>query len=130
MVIRSPPTPVKLPATALTPILMFTAKSQVDEDSAAGYDAGVDDYLTKPVHPAELVAHIKALLGRSRARNSVAAAQAPAQKSHMVGVIACRGGLGVSSACSIWLPATLKRTRPLVGSGITAWSGNPGVGAI
>ncbi len=67
----------QMPGTALTPILMFTAKSQVD-DKVAGYDAGVDDYLTKPVHPAELVAHIKALLGRSRARNLVAAAQAPA----------------------------------------------------
>jgi len=49
------------PDTALVPILMFTAKSQVD-DKVAGYDAGVDDYLTKPVHPAELVAHIKASL--------------------------------------------------------------------
>lgn len=94
----------QMPATALTPILMFTAKSQVD-DKVAGYDAGVDDYLTKPVHPAELVAHIKALLGRSRARNSAAAAQAPVQKSHMVGVVACRGGLGVSS-CVLNLATT------------------------
>jgi len=53
--------------TSSTPILMFTAKSQVD-DKVAGYDAGVDDYLTKPVHPAELVAHIKALLSRTRSR--------------------------------------------------------------
>ncbi|MPM21972.1 Sensor histidine kinase RcsC [bioreactor metagenome] len=94
----------QMPATALTPILMFTAKSQVD-DKVAGYDAGVDDYLTNPVHPAELVAHIKALLGRSRARNSAAAAQAPVQKSHMVGVVACRGGLGVSS-CVLNLATT------------------------
>src|SRR5690349_3477131 len=36
--------------TADIPILMFTAKSQVD-DKIAGYNAGVDDYLTKPVHP-------------------------------------------------------------------------------
>ncbi len=94
----------QMPATALTPILMFTAKSQVD-DKVAGYDAGVDDYLTKPVHPAELVAHIKALLGRSRARNYAAAAQAIVQKSHMVGVVACRGGLGVSS-CVLNLATT------------------------
>ncbi len=38
------------PETALTPILMFTAKTQV-EDKLAGYEAGVDIYLTKPVHP-------------------------------------------------------------------------------
>lgn len=98
----------QLPATSLTPILMFTAKSQVD-DKVAGYDAGVDDYLTKPVHPAELVAHIKALLGRSRARNSAAAAQAPAPKSHMVGVVACRGGLGVSS-CVLNLATSYAQT--------------------
>jgi pilus assembly protein CpaE len=98
----------QLPATALTPILMFTAKSQVD-DKVAGYDAGVDDYLTKPVHPAELVAHIKALLGRSRARNSVVAAQVPVQKSHMVGVVACRGGLGVSS-CVLNLATSYAQT--------------------
>lgn len=98
----------QLPATSLTPILMFTAKSQVD-DKVAGYDAGVDDYLTKPVHPAELVAHIKALLGRSRARNSVVAAQAPVQKSHMVGIVACRGGLGVSS-CVLNLATSYAQT--------------------
>ena len=33
------------PDTALTPILMFTAKTQV-EDKVAGYEAGVDIYLT------------------------------------------------------------------------------------
>ena len=39
--------------TANIPILMFTAKTQVD-DKISGYEAGVDDYLTKPIHPAEL----------------------------------------------------------------------------
>jgi pilus assembly protein CpaE len=73
---------------------MFTAKSQVD-DKVAGYDAGVDDYLTKPVHPAELVAHIKALLSRTRARP--VAQETPAEKSYMIGCMACRGGLGVST---------------------------------
>lgn len=98
----------QMPATALTPILMFTAKSQVD-DKVAGYDAGVDDYLTKPVHPAELVAHIKALLTRSRARNAVSAPQAPANQSHLVGVLASRGGLGVSS-CALNLAASYSQT--------------------
>ena len=84
----------KMPETALAPILMFTAKSQVD-DKVAGYDAGVDDYLTKPVHPAELVAHIKALLSRTRSRPVVQ--EEPAKKSFMTGVLACRGGLGTST---------------------------------
>ena len=46
------------------PIIMFTAKGMVD-DKVEGFDAGVDDYLTKPTHPAELTAHVKALLARN-----------------------------------------------------------------
>ena len=83
----------KDPQLAETPILMFTAKSQVD-DKVAGYDAGVDDYLTKPVHPAELIAHLKALLSRSRLRQPAAA---PTPAGYTVGVVGCKGGLGVST---------------------------------
>jgi len=52
------------PETTQIPILMFTAKSQVN-DKITGFDAGADDYLTKPTHPSELQAHVKALLERS-----------------------------------------------------------------
>ncbi|PKO17287.1 MAG: hypothetical protein CVU39_05910 [Chloroflexi bacterium HGW-Chloroflexi-10] len=81
------------PILADIPILMFTAKSQVD-DKVAGYEAGVDDYLTKPVHPVELVAHIKALLSRRKSRTSPLE---PIRKGHIIGVISGKGGLGVSS---------------------------------
>jgi pilus assembly protein CpaE len=77
--------------TSRTPILMFTAKTQVD-DKVTGYDAGVDDYLTKPVPPAELVAHVKSLLARRRPPE-----ESPAQKGYVIGVMAPKGGLGVSS---------------------------------
>jgi Flp pilus assembly CpaE family ATPase len=73
-----------------TPIIMFTAKSQI-EDKVAGYDVGVDDYLTKPVHPAELVAHIKGLLARGRGRS------AGANQGYVIGVMGAKGGLGVST---------------------------------
>ncbi|RME42058.1 MAG: response regulator, partial [Caldilineae bacterium] len=36
------------PATRNIPIIMLTAKSQV-QDKVAGFEAGVDDYVTKPV---------------------------------------------------------------------------------
>ena len=42
---------------------MFTAKTQLD-DKVAGFEVGADDYLTKPTHPAELQAHVRALLER------------------------------------------------------------------
>jgi MinD-like ATPase involved in chromosome partitioning or flagellar assembly len=73
------------------PIILFTAKSQVD-DKVTGYEVGADDYLTKPVHPAELVAHIKALLSRGKSR-----AASYQEKAHTIGFIAAKGGLGVSS---------------------------------
>lgn len=47
-----------------TPVLMLTAKTQV-EDRITGYDAGADDYLPKPFVTAELLARIRALLRRS-----------------------------------------------------------------
>ncbi len=82
------------PAYASTPILMFTAKTQVD-DKVQGFEAGADDYLPKPTHPAELLAHVKALLGRSR-QATTAAAQ-PVKKAHTVCFIGAKGGLGTST---------------------------------
>jgi CheY-like chemotaxis protein/tRNA A-37 threonylcarbamoyl transferase component Bud32 len=49
-----------------TPILMLTGKKAVT-DKEEGFDAGADDYLTKPFHPKELTARVKALLRRANA---------------------------------------------------------------
>jgi pilus assembly protein CpaE len=83
------------PITATTPILMFTAKTQLD-DKVAGFEVGADDYLTKPTHPSELQAHVKALLSRTsqRERKNV---EAQGKRGHVTGVIAARGGLGVTT---------------------------------
>ena len=48
-----------------TPILMLTAKSQLD-DKVTGLDSGADDYLTKPFQTKELMARLRAL-GRRNA---------------------------------------------------------------
>lgn len=73
------------------PVLMFTAKAGI-EDKITGYETGVDDYLTKPIHPAELVAHVKAVLSR-------AASKAKESESNctVLGFLSPRGGLGVST---------------------------------
>lgn len=46
-----------------TPILMLTAKTRVEE-KVAGFNAGADDYLTKPFAFTELKARLQALLRR------------------------------------------------------------------
>lgn len=79
------------PALAHIPIIMFTAKTMVD-DKVAGFEAGVDDYLTKPTHPAELTAHVKAVLARSA--QAVAAPEANAQ---IVGFLGSRSGIGTTT---------------------------------
>jgi DNA-binding response OmpR family regulator len=49
-------------------ILMLTARS-LDEDVVRGFDAGADDYVTKPYRLALLLARIRALLRRGTARS-------------------------------------------------------------
>ena len=50
--------------TAQIPILMLTARTD-EADVLKGFDSGVDDYMSKPFSPRELIARIKALLRRS-----------------------------------------------------------------
>ena len=45
----------------LIPILLLTAKSEVD-DKVEGLDAGANDYLAKPFHSKELLARIRAII--------------------------------------------------------------------
>ena len=49
------------PATALLPIVMVTALDPVEE-RVNGIEAGADDFLSKPINQAELLARVKSLL--------------------------------------------------------------------
>jgi DNA-binding response OmpR family regulator len=49
----------------LAPIMMLTAKSNI-EDKETGFDAGADDYLTKPFNSRELIARVDVLLRRPK----------------------------------------------------------------
>jgi len=50
-------------------IAFFTARSE-DYSQVAGFDAGADDYITKPVKPKVLVSKVKSLLRRLKEENN------------------------------------------------------------
>jgi pilus assembly protein CpaE len=79
------------PGMASIPIIMFTAKTMVD-DKVAGFEAGVDDYLTKPTHPAELTAHVKAVLARAAQSKA-----APMDRGKLIAFLGAKGGTGTST---------------------------------
>jgi pilus assembly protein CpaE len=104
----------KLPATAQVPIIMLTSKSTI-ADKKIGFEAGADDYLTKPVEAVELTMRAAAQLRRV-ARPGIDANASRAVTSRLVAVFGLRGGTGASSIainlaitlCRLWgLPVPL-----------------------
>ncbi len=79
------------PKTKPIPIIMFTAKTLID-DKVAGFEAGADDYLTKPTHPAELASRVKTILERSANRRSK-----DDGNSRIIGVLGTKGGVGTTT---------------------------------
>lgn len=115
------------PSTNNIPIIMFTAKSQVD-DKVTGFESGVDDYLTKPTQPRELFAHVKAIL--LRARKSSAPVQVETvvkrERGYVIGVLGAKGGLGCTTI-AMNLGASLKiRTQ----KSVTVAELRPGEGTL
>ncbi len=99
----------KHPETRAIPIIMFTAKTLID-DKVAGFEAGADDYLTKPTHPAELASRIRAILSRSVAQRPQAIA-----KGATIGVMGVKGGVGTSTiALNIAAARMLAGDNPII----------------
>ncbi|MBC8097865.1 MAG: response regulator [Armatimonadetes bacterium] len=94
-------------ATQHTPILMFTAKTLID-DKVAGFEAGADDYLTKPTHPAELTARVKQMLARNTSQQPAPPLSA-APKSSVISVIGSKGGIGTTTV-ALNIAAALMQT--------------------
>ena len=53
----------RLRAASAVPILMLTARAE-DAEKLEGFNAGADDYITKPFNPRELVARVQAIMRR------------------------------------------------------------------
>lgn len=58
------------PSVANVPIIMLTAKGE-SEDKLRGFDAGADDYVTKPFGPRELLARVRAKIRRVEVDSSL-----------------------------------------------------------
>lgn len=57
------------PATGWIPVMMLTAKAE-EVDRIVGFELGVDDYVTKPFSPRELVLRVKAILRKGESDGS------------------------------------------------------------
>jgi pilus assembly protein CpaE len=112
-------------STSQIPIIMFTAKTLID-DKVKGFEAGADDYLTKPTHPAELTSRVKAVLTRQ-------AAKVGSQRNNLrpqatvIGVLGAKGGVGTTTV-ALNLTAALQQQneQPLLadfrlGMGSLGW---------
>lgn len=79
--------------TAQVPILMLTSLDSV-ENKIKGFEAGADDYLSKPYEPEELLARIKVLL--RRATKPVSPTQT-LRDGKIIATFSLRGGVGNST---------------------------------
>lgn len=107
-------------------IIMFTARGQM-EDKLEGFDAGADDYLTKPVQPRELIAHIKAVLKRAGGTQSVSAKEYKS-RGQLIGVLAAKGGVGVSTvAINLGIALRITSKKPTIVADFRPGSGTIGL---
>jgi pilus assembly protein CpaE len=81
------------PETVHLLVILLTAHSSV-ESRIAGFEAGADDFMAKPFHPTELLAHVQALLRRLPQR---ALPEPTASVSKTLAFFSLRGGIGVST---------------------------------
>lgn len=98
------------PTTREIPIIMFTAKTLID-DKVAGFEAGADDYLTKPTHPVELATRVKQVLVKRRGGGD----SGEIYHGTTIGVIGAKGGVGTSTlALNLSIAMARDGRRPLL----------------
>jgi DNA-binding response OmpR family regulator len=102
------------------PIIMFTAKTLVD-DKVTGFEAGADDYLTKPTHPAELASRVKAVLARSVAQRRTAS-----DTGMVIGFLGTKGGVGTTTLATN-VAAALGQKEPTILADIRPGQGSLGL---
>lgn len=81
------------PNLASLPVILLTAQDTL-EGKIKGFEAGADEYVVKPFHPAELQARIKVLLRRTETTPEVRPTDVT---SKTIAVFSMKGGVGVST---------------------------------
>jgi two-component system, OmpR family, phosphate regulon response regulator PhoB len=77
---------LKSMAQRLPRVIMLTARS-AERDRIAGFEAGADDYVTKPFSPRELVLRVKAMLDRGSNNVKLSSASTSSKDALSVGAI-------------------------------------------
>ncbi|MBN1263961.1 MAG: response regulator [Anaerolineales bacterium] len=78
--------------TRSVPVMMVTAKASI-VDKQQGFEAGADDYLTKPFEPTELKLRLSAMLKRTQQQGEIKSEPG----HHILVVHSLRGGSGCTS---------------------------------
>jgi DNA-binding response OmpR family regulator len=96
--------------TSITPVIMVTAQTDTS-DLVNGFDAGADDYVTKPVVPKELSARIRAALRRTQ---TVEPSPSNAKSLNKIGEVEIDRGLSVVRKNGVEISLTKTEFRLLV----------------
>jgi DNA-binding response OmpR family regulator len=96
--------------TSITPVIMVTAQTDTS-DLVNGFDAGADDYVTKPVVPKELSARIRAALRRTQ---TVETSPSNAKSLNKIGDVEIDRALSVVRKNGIEIALTKTEFRLLV----------------
>lgn len=96
--------------TSITPVIMVTAQTDTS-DLVNGFDAGADDYVTKPVVPKELAARIRAAIRRTQ---TVESSPSGSKSLNKIGDVEIDRNLSIVKKAGVEISLTKTEFRLLV----------------
>jgi diguanylate cyclase (GGDEF)-like protein len=94
------------PGTASIPIIFLTGSNDVDT-KVHGFDLGATDYVTKPFHPAELRARVRAALRMKRAQDMLT------KRAQVDALTGLRNRAYLDERLAVEIAAAVQQRRPL-----------------